>query len=176
MNKTIATPLAYQHLLQDIGLALRTARQQAALDVNTQLVQAYWHIGQHIAEFDQGGKETTHYGSGLFKRMSQDLTALHGKGFSRADLFYMRKFYLSFQNSETLPHQLKWSHYYEILKADDPLKISFYTRQTALESWSVRELERQMKSMLFQHLALSKDKEGLLPLAKQGNESQTAED
>jgi predicted nuclease of restriction endonuclease-like (RecB) superfamily len=78
----------------------------------------------------------------------------------------MRKLYLSFQNSETLSHKLTWSHYFEILKADEPLEISFYTRQAALESWSVRELKRQMKSMLFHRLALSKDKESVLAKVK----------
>lgn len=70
----------------------------------------------------------------------------------------MRKFYQSFPNSGTLSHKLSWSHYYEILKADSPLEIGFYTKQAENENWSVRELKRQMQSMLFHRLALSKDK------------------
>ncbi len=54
---------------------------------------------------------------------------------------------------------MTWTHYYEILKLDDPLEISFYARETEIEHWSVRELKRQMKSMLFHRLALSKDKD-----------------
>ena len=165
MSKEIASPVAYQDLLQEIGHAIHGARQQAAQTVNTLLVQTYWHIGQHIVEFEQGGKEKADYGSGLLDRLSKDLSTLYGKGFGRSNVFYMRKLYLSFQNSGTLSHKLTWSHYYEILKADDSLEISFYTRQTALENWSVRELKRQMKSMLFHRLALSKDKEGVLKLA-----------
>jgi predicted nuclease of restriction endonuclease-like (RecB) superfamily len=176
MSKEIASPAAYQDLLQEIGHAIHGARQQAAQAVNTLLVQTYWHIGQHIVEFEQGGKEKADYGSGLLDRLSKDLSTLYGKGFGRSNVFYMRKLYLSFQNSGTLSHKLTWSHYYEILKADDSLEISFYTRQTALENWSVRELKRQMKSMLFHRLALSKDKEGVLKLANQGNEIQQAED
>ncbi len=118
MNKEISTQAgAYQSLLHDIGQALHAARQQAAQTVNTLLVQTYWHIGQHIVEFEQGGKEKADYGSGLLDRLSKDLSALHGKGFSRSNVFYMRKLYLSFQNSETLSHKLTWSHYFEILKA-----------------------------------------------------------
>jgi hypothetical protein len=41
-----------------------------------------------------------------------------------------------FQNSEALSHKLSKGHYFVILKADEPLEISFYTRQTALENWS----------------------------------------
>lgn len=176
MSKEITSPAAYQGLLQQIGQSLHAARQQAAQTINTLLVQTYWHIGQHIVEFEQGGKDKADYGSGLLDRLSQDLTTQHGKGFSRSNVFYMRKLYLSFSNSETLSHKLSWSHYFEILKADEPLEIHFYTQQTAREGWSVRELKRQMKSMLFHRLALSQDKAGVLQLAQQGHEIAQAED
>ncbi|MEI6069540.1 MAG: DUF1016 N-terminal domain-containing protein [Methylococcaceae bacterium] len=166
----------YPGLLQGIGQLLHSARQQAAQAVNTLLVQTYWHIGQYIVEYEQGGNEKAEYGSGLLDRLSKDLSALHGKGFSRSNIYYMRKLYLNFQNSETLSHKLTWSHYFEILKADEPLEVSFYTRQTAIENWSVRELKRQMKSMLFHRLALSKNKDEVLRLANQGNELQNPED
>lgn len=79
----------------------------------------------------------------------------------------MRKLYLAFPKSETLSNVLGWSHYFEILRSDNELEISFYTKQTEKENWSVRELKRQMKSMLFHRLALSKDKKGILELSEQ---------
>lgn len=88
----------------------------------------------------------------------------------------MRKLYAFFSKRETLSHKLTWSHYFEILKSDSELEINFYARQTEKEKWSVRELKRQMKSMLFHRLALSKDKEGVLKLANNGHEIQTPED
>jgi len=88
----------------------------------------------------------------------------------------MRKLYLNFQNSETLSHLLTWSHYFEILKADNELEIMFYSKQAEKDRWSVRELKRQMKSMLFHRLALSKDKEGILKLANSGHEVVIPED
>lgn len=88
----------------------------------------------------------------------------------------MRKLYLSFQNSGTLSHKLTWSHYYEILKADSDLEISFYSKQSEKEKWSVRALKRQMKSMLFHRLALSTDKEGVMKLANEGHDIQQPED
>jgi predicted nuclease of restriction endonuclease-like (RecB) superfamily len=51
------------------------------------------------------------------------------------------------------------------LKADNHLEIGFYSKQCEHERWSVRELKRQMKSSLFERIALSKDKEGVLKLA-----------
>jgi predicted nuclease of restriction endonuclease-like (RecB) superfamily len=176
----------YTELIGQIGHLLSSGRQMATQQVNTILVKTYWEIGKYIVEFEQKGNEKAEYGSQLFERLSKDLTEAYGKGFSRSNLLYMRKLYLYFQISETpshllpkrgtLSHLLTWSHYFEILKADSELEINFYTKQTEIERWSVRELKRQMKSMLFHRLALSKDKEGVLKLAREGNLVEKPED
>lgn len=166
----------YNKLIEGIGQLLIAGRERAAQEINSILVQTYWEIGRYIVEFEQQGNERAEYGSQLFDRLSADLTQAYGKGFGRSNLFYMRKLYLSFQNSGTLSHKLTWSHYYEILKADSDLEISFYTKQSEKEKWSVRELKRQMKSMLFHRLALSTDKQGVLKLATEGHEVQQPED
>jgi predicted nuclease of restriction endonuclease-like (RecB) superfamily len=67
-----------------------------------------------------------------------------------------------------LPHQLSWTHFVELLKISDPLERSFYEKQTIIEKWSTTDLIRQKNSSLFLRLAASKDKEGILKLAKQG--------
>ena len=74
----------------------------------------------------------------------------------------MRKFYLAFPKCETISHKLKWSHYFELLKCDDSLEMQFYMVQAINEGWKVKELKRQINSSLFQRLALSTDKEGVL--------------
>lgn len=132
-------PQDYQQLITGIGLLLSSGREKAALQVNSILVQTYWQIGQYIVEYEQKGNEKAEYGSQLFDRLSKDLTAAYGKGFGRSNLFYMRRLYLSFQKGGTLSHKLTWSHYYEILKSDSDLEISFYTKQCEKEKWSVRE-------------------------------------
>lgn len=166
----------YQQLITQIGSLLQNGRQQAAQAVNTILVKTYWLIGQHVVEFEQKGNEKAEYGTQLFERLSKDLTQAYGKGFSRSNLLYMRKLYLVFPISETLSHLLTWSHYFEILKADSELEIRFYSKQSEHEHWSVRELKRQMRSSLFERLALSKDKEGVIKLANEGHIIETAED
>ena len=175
MNNPLATS-NNQQLKEQIGELLRRGREQAGRAVNTILVQTYWHIGRHIVEFEQKGNIKAEYGSDLLDRLSRDLTAEFGKCFSRSNLVYIRKFYLAFPKSETLSHQLSWSHYFEILKADNDLEISFYVKQCEKENWSVRELKRQMKSMLFHRLALSKDKAGVLKIAKKGSDMERAQD
>ena len=166
----------YGQLVSDIGTLLSDARKQLAVAVNNVLVETYWHIGKHIVEYEQNGSERAEYGSGLLNRLSHDLTERYGRGFSKSNILYMRKFYMVFPKSETVSHLLSWSHYFEILKLDDPLEISFYVRECENAHWSVRELKRQRDSMLFHRLALSKDKAGVLELANKGVELQKAED
>ena len=128
MNKEISHQ-EYTSLKNMIGALLQKGRDQAGRAVNTILLQTYWHIGRHIVEFEQQGKTKSEYGSELLDQLSHDLTLEYGKGFSRTNLVYIRKFYLTFPIGETLSHQLTWSHYFEILKADEPLAISFYVKQ-----------------------------------------------
>ena len=166
----------YQSLINEIGDVLLNARNKISREINVTMVDAYWSIGRYIVEYEQQGKERAEYGTKLLSRLSKDLTRLYGKGFGKSNLIYIRKLYLSFPKSGTLSHLLSWSHYYEILKSDDGLERSFYIKECEKRHWSVRELKRQMDSMLFHRIALSKDKEGVLRLAEQGTEIQKPED
>jgi len=172
----MTTNSGYDSLIESIGTLLESARAQIATSVNTILVQTYWSIGKYIVGFEQGGALRAEYGSNLLNRLSSDLTHRYGKGFSRSNILYMRKFYICFPKSETVSHVLSWSHYFEILKSDDPLEIGFYAKECEAQMWSVRELKRQKSTALFQRFALSKDKEGILQLANQGIEVQKPED
>lgn len=166
----------YNKLLNEVREILDRGRSEASRSVNSILLVTYWGIGRRIVEFEQSGEAKAGYGLDLLGELSRDLTSMCGKGFSRSNLTYMRKLYLVFPKSETLSHKLSWSHYFEILKAEDDLEINFYVKQTERENWSVRELKRQMRSLLFHRLALSTDKEGVLNLAKDGVEIQRPED
>jgi predicted nuclease of restriction endonuclease-like (RecB) superfamily len=74
------------------------------------------------------------------------------------------------QISESLAtkFQLGWSHYVVLLSLNDSNARSFYEIETVANSWSVRELERQIDSSLYERLALSRDKEEIRQLAEQG--------
>ena len=80
----------------------------------------------------------------------------------------MRLLYLRYEKFQTLSGKLSWSHYAELLSIREDLSRSFYEKQCLNEKWSVRELKRQRNSGLFERLALSKDKQGVLELAKLG--------
>ena len=166
MELTPATQ--YDCLLQQISATLTTGRTQAIRAASVHLIETYWRIGQHVVEFEQGGQAKAAYGAGLIRRLAKDLTLHHGKGCDRSNLIRMRQFYLAYPKGATPSHLLSWSHVVELLKIDDPLERGFYEKQMLAERWSVRELKRQKESALFLRLAGSKDKEGVLQLAVQG--------
>jgi len=88
----------------------------------------------------------------------------------------MRQFYLKYPKIQTVSGKLSWSHFVELLSISDNLERSFYEQQILIENWSVRELKRQKSTALFHRLALSKDKEGILKLAKKGHQVQSPTD
>lgn len=166
----------YTDLLHNIGDELERGRRQVVSAVNSAMVETYWHIGQHIVEYEQKGNEKADYGSDVLNKLSRDLTDLYGKGFSHSNLIYIRKFYLTYQKSQTVSDFLTWSHYIELLKIEDPLERSFYEKQAKKAHWGVRELKRQIKSMLFHRLALSINKDEVMRLAKEGQIIERPED
>jgi len=128
----------YVRLVSLISDTWEKAKGRAALAVNTELLDANWQTGRYIVEFEQGGNAKARYGEQLIINLAKDLTRLRGKGFSRSNLIYMRKFYLTFPKSETLSHQLTWSHYFELLKCDDSLEMQFYMKECINQGWKVR--------------------------------------
>lgn len=166
----------YDYLIDQISMLWDIAKEKAVNAVNSELLMANWQTGQYIVEFEQKGETRAQYGEQLLVRLSKDLTVRRGKGFSRSNLTYMRKLYLAFPKCETLSHKLSWSHYFELLKCEDPMEMQFYYKESIKEGWKVRELKRQIKSSLFQRVALSTDKEGVLALANEGHQVMTSRD
>ena len=175
-NITIIHNADYDSLLYNIGSELSRGRERAVSAVNAAMVETYWHIGQYIVEFEQNGNEKAEYGSLLLHQLSKDLTDRYGSGFSISNVYRMRELYIEYPIFATVSRKLTWSHYVELLKIDDSLERSFYEKQTEIEQWGVRELKRQIKSMLFHRLALSTDKEEVMRLAKEGQIIERPED
>ncbi|MCC8146640.1 MAG: PDDEXK nuclease domain-containing protein [Bacteroidales bacterium] len=166
----------YKGLVDRISNRYVEGQVKAIRSVNESLIETNWNIGKYIVEYEQEGSQRAKYGLNLLENLSRDLTLLHGKGFSRSNLNYMRLIYLRYPICETLSHKLSWSHICELLKIDDDLERSFYYQQSILENWSVRELRRQKDSGLFMRLALSKDKEEILKLSQHGQIIERPED
>ncbi|MBR5941070.1 MAG: hypothetical protein IKZ88_07400 [Neisseriaceae bacterium] len=130
MATNLSNNATYSVLINTIGEVLEQGKRSVLQTVNHAIVQTYWAIGKHIVEFEQAGNEKAEYGSDMLNRLSNDLTARYGKGFSRANVFYIRKLYMSYPKVQTVSKLLSWSHFVELLKLDDPLERSFYRNRT----------------------------------------------
>lgn len=75
-----------------------------------------------------------------------------------------------------LHSNLSWTHYRTLVRVDRPAARAFYEIEAIKNNWSARELERQIASLLFDRLARSRDKKGLLRLATKGQEVTRAAD
>ena len=71
---------------------------------------------------------------------------------------------------------LSWSHYLELIKIEEKNKRNFYLKEAINSEWSVRELQRQKNSLLYERLALSQDKSKVLELAEKGQVIKTGKD
>ena len=172
-DKNLPTNQDFQLVVHEIGGLLSAARKNVARQVNHELLSTYWNIGRIIAEYEQTVPERADYGKQTLKELSKALTAEFGKGFSRANLYNMRQFYLSYEKVQSATGKLTWTHYCELLTISDADKRSFYEKEALNSNWSVRELKRQIDSSLFERLLLSRgdaNKERVLALAEKGIE------
>ena len=145
-----------QLVVHEVGDLLAAARSNVARQVNSELLSTYWNIGRIIAEYEQTVPERADYGKQTLKELSKALTNEFGKGFSCANLYNMRQFYLSYEKVQSVTGKLTWTHYCELLTISDPDKRSFYEKEAVNANWSVRELKRQIDSSLFERLLLSR--------------------
>ncbi|MBL4608333.1 MAG: DUF1016 family protein [Pseudomonadales bacterium] len=142
----------------DIKRILAQARGKAQSAVNSAMVEAYWLIGQRIVEEQQQGQHKAKYGKRLMEELSNALTADLGKGFSYANLYNCRQFYLKFPEQEILYtgcRELSWSHLRLIMRVDSAKAIEHYCQEAREQNWSVRQLERNIKSQSYQRLLSS---------------------
>ena len=163
------------HIFDNIKELVISSRNKVYSVVNTEMLNLYWNIGKAIMDIQQGD-ERANYGDYVLEKLSEKLTAEFGKGFSKRNLERMRKFYIYFPIATTLSSQLSWSHYLELLKIEEEPKRNFYMHECMNSRWSVRELQRQRASLLYERLLLSTDKKSVLELAENGQVLRNSKD
>ena len=148
-------------LYQNICEVLKKARATAYKTINFAMVQAYWSVGQLIVEDEQQGKKRAEYGKAVLEEVSKRLTEEFGKGFDVSNLRYMRLFYLNFRNCDTLRHELTWSHYRMLLRVKDEKARLWYMNEAANQTWSTRQLDRQISVLYYERLLSSQDQKAV---------------
>lgn len=109
MSDKAALAAKYQlsSVIQEIKTVLNTARRKAASQINRELLNTYWQIGQIICEYEQSQPERADYGKQTLKELSKALTREFGKGFSRSNLQNMRAFYFDLSKSPDAVWQIE---------------------------------------------------------------------
>ena len=97
-----------------------------------------------IIEDEQENSERAEYGKKLLKELSKKLTKEYGKGFSKSNLFNMKKFYLKYQKFQTLSGKLSWFHYCEILSISDDKERAFYEENGIQSEYALGGLSNQI--------------------------------
>jgi predicted nuclease of restriction endonuclease-like (RecB) superfamily len=174
MNESILNS-DYKNWLTELKSTIKQSQIKAALSVNTELIKLYWNMGQQIVEKQQNSS----WGSGFIDQLSKDLKEEFPemKGFSRSNLFAMKKFYLFHNQLGLFVHQLDgqfkiekvpefgkqnkaerlelcakipWMHNVLIIeKLKQPNEVLFYLEQTIANNWSRSVLEYQIETNLY---------------------------
>ncbi len=175
---------------------LLSARVATARSVNSAQVVCNGLIGREIVEDEQSGRRRAAYRERTLNLLAERLKREFGSGYSETNLKGMRTFYLAYPDlihtpqirhplgdeflssmigKRNVPYapgrissNLSWRHYRTLMRIDSRDARSFYEIETVKNSWSARELERQVASQLFERLARSRDKEQLMKLAAEG--------
>ena len=167
------------------------ARSIAARQINLVQLMTFYAIGRWIVEVEQQGESRAKYGRQIIKNLSEAMNTQFSRGFSVDTLENARKFYLTYQDrisetvfrkfaveksetvfrrfEETLPFTLPWSHYLLLMRIKDENERKFYEIEATQSGWSIRTLQRQYNSSLYERLALSREKGEVLRLASEGN-------
>ena len=141
----------------EIVRLIAAAREKAIHAVNTALIDLYWQIGAIISR----KIEAAEWGDGIVEKLAGFIARTYPglRGFTRPNLFRMRQFYEAYRNQEKvspLVRQLPWTHNLTILgQTKLPEEREFYLQFAVQEKWSKRELERQIKSALFERAVLA---------------------
>ena len=134
----------FAELKQQIALA----RRNAALSLNSALIELYWQLGTRIVEQE----ENADWGSGLIERLARDLALEFPeiKGFSRRNLYAVRQWYLFYSvGSAIVPQavaQIPWGHNRLIIgKIKDIDEALWYAAATAENGWARDVLELKIE-------------------------------
>ncbi|MCL2141340.1 MAG: PDDEXK nuclease domain-containing protein [Methanimicrococcus sp.] len=141
----------------EISNLLKQARNTAYKSVNTIMSQTYWQIGKRIVEQEQKGQNRANYGDYLIANLSQHLSNTIGKGFSEANLWKIRQFYLTFPILDAVRPELSWTHYGLLMRVETDVARNFYIDECIKSNWSTRQLERQINTHFYERLLVSQN-------------------
>ena len=159
-------------LVLEISTIVNEVKTNLSKEINKSIIYVYWNIGKIIVKHENENNNRLEYGKEVLKELSKELTKLLGKGYSLTNLTYMRWFYNVYPDYNMINDSLSWSHYVELITIKDDTKRNFYEKECINSNWSVRELQRQLDTSLFERLLLSDGKNNKKKVLKQKKKGQ----
>lgn len=154
-----------QTLVCDLRQIIDGARGKVAMTANYELTMMYWHIGERINR-EVLGNERAEYGKHIVATVSRQLQTVYGStGFDVKNIRRMMQFASVFSDIQivsTLSRQLSWSHFVEVLPIKEPLCQEFYLTLSSDQHWSVRQLRKEIESMLYERTAIATKSDELI--------------
>ena len=154
-NTTISAQFA------DVVGMIRVAKQRAYAAVNSELIDLYWQIGAYISQ----QVEKAAWGKSVVEQLADYIRTQepNSEGFSKQNLWRMKQFYETYNDGgeilSTLSREISWSHNTLIMSRCKTVEErEFYIRMSIKEHYSVRQLERQIDSALFERYATNQIK------------------
>ena len=142
---------------------IENSRNNALKKVNEELIQMYWKVGEHLSKEAENAEFGDDYINSIAKEIQKAFPGI--KGFTRRGLYRMKQFYEMYCEDEfvsALLTQISWTNHLMIMsKAKTIEERHFYISLCIKESYSSRELERQIESAYYERYMLSQEK--LLP-------------
>ena len=147
-----------KEMIKEITTLVNDVKNNLAKEINKSITYVYWNIGKIILSNENEYNNRLEYGREVLKGLSDELTKYLGKGYSVTNLKYMRIFYKTYPNFDEIDEKLSWTHYCELMIIKDIDKRNFYAKECINSNWSVKELQRQLDTSLFERLLLSDGK------------------
>lgn len=139
-------------LFQNLANIIEQGKKQLAVQVNSTLTMVYWKVGYaintHILD-----NQRAEYGKEVVPSVSFQLEQVYGRAFNIKNLRRMMQFaeiFADFEIVVPLARQLSWSHFIILIPIKEKDKRNYYTKKSAEETWSKRELRRQIERKAFE--------------------------
>ena len=150
-------------VFEDACNIIETAQKVAYSAVNLTLVHRNWLLGKRIVEEELNGESRAEYGAEVIKKLSKDLNAQYGKGYTKTNLYNFYSFYKMYPeifHSESGKSNVKlsWTHYRVLLQVKDEIAREWYENEALKETWSVKTLQRNISSQYYYRILKTQDK------------------
>lgn len=168
--------VGYEPLVDDLKDLIHKKQYQVLKSINSETINLYWEIGEEIYR----QQEENDWGKSIVQVLSTELQKEFpgAKGYSAANLWRMRNFYLTYRDSEKLPplvREISWSNNIIIMeKCKDDLQREFYIQMVKRHGWTKRILTNFIEAQTYEKYLLSQTNFDLTLLVEQSVQAKLA--